>query len=267
MSGEPNAAYAVDQFRDEQAEVERLKKQAIFLATQEDAALREVGLLDDGALLDIGCGPGFVAGRLVASRPGLTVTGVDRDATLIARATEAVPGARFVQGVAHELPFADDQFDGAMSRLVFRHLPNVTASLREARRVVRPGGRLVLVDTDDDALLLHPSPAGFREVLAARQETAQRRGANPFIGRELTTHLRTAGFEDIRLSLINISTVMIGAPAFAKIVLAPIADGVDEDLATPETVKAAAGALGAWSREPVFGLTTAFVASGVSPKV
>ena len=260
-----SAGYAVDQFRDRETEVERLKRQASFLAAQEDAALREAGLIDNGALLDIGCGPGFVAGRLAASRPGLVITGMDRDEGLVARASESIESVRFVHGLADALPFDDDQFDGALSRLVFRHLPDVSAALGEAARVLRPGGRLVLVDSDDDALLLHPTPHGFQEVLAARQETSRRRGANPCIGRELPALLRAAGFEDVRIHLVHISSVAIGPAAFAAIVLAPIADGVDADLVAPEQVEAAARALETWGRGDSFGLTTAFVVSGAEP--
>jgi ubiquinone/menaquinone biosynthesis C-methylase UbiE len=252
-------AYAVAQFRDPQAEVERLARQAEVVAAEDEALLR-LGLPERGRLLDLGCGPGFVAQRLRRGREGLQVVGTDRD-----RSSLKVAGRHLAPlgAEASALPFAEASFDFVLVRLVLRHLPRPEQVLLEIRRVLEPGGRIAVMDTDDDTLVLHPAPEGFAAVLAARQETFRRRGADPFIGRRLAPLLREAGFADVQVVPLPVTSTDIGAATFAAIVLAPITDAVDRDLCGDDAVLAAARALTAWGeRDDAFGLTTALVAGG-----
>ncbi len=96
-------------------------------------------------ILDIGCGTGTQA--LALSR-GATVTGVDADSEILARARSKAPGVTFIEGTAQALPFDDATFDCAVTTLVLHHLGPDTKrdALREAARVVRPGGQLVIAD-------------------------------------------------------------------------------------------------------------------------
>lgn len=61
-------------------------------------------------------------------------------------ATEAAPAPKVVQAPAEKLPFPDDSFDVAVSTMVLCTVADVPATLAEIRRVVRPGGRLMLVE-------------------------------------------------------------------------------------------------------------------------
>lgn len=250
-------AYEVGGFRDPEAELARLRAQAQGFLAQELPHLDALGLPADGTVLDVGTGPGFVAAGLEALRPGLRVVGVDADARWLDRRRPVVVGD------ATRLPFASGRFDAAYARLVLRHLPDPGAACREMARVVRPGGVVLVGDTDDGTLVLEPEPAGFGEVLAARHEGFRRRGADPCIGRRLPRLLVEAGLADVSARVLPVSTAALPAAAFASVVLAPIADAIDPDLVPRERVAEVARGLETWARTPgAFGSTTAVFAGG-----
>lgn len=103
-------------------------------------------------LLEIGCGTGSLLVLLKEAHPGAEVVGLDPDANALARARRKAERAsvtmRFDQGFADTLPYDDASFDRVFSSLMFHHLSlrEREESLREVRRVLRPGGRLHLLD-------------------------------------------------------------------------------------------------------------------------
>jgi SAM-dependent methyltransferase len=92
-------------------------------------------------LLDVACGPGHVAAA--ARSRGALVTGVDFCEPMIRRARERYPEIDFRQGDAQALEFADQSFDIVTMSFGLMHLPHPAAGVREARRVLCPGGRFV----------------------------------------------------------------------------------------------------------------------------
>ena len=91
-------------------------------------------------VLDLGCGKGRFAARLAES--GAEVVGIDLSAAMLAEAE----GLARVRGSARRLPFAAATFDAVVAVEVFEHLAAVDAVLREVRRVLQPGGVVVIVD-------------------------------------------------------------------------------------------------------------------------
>jgi SAM-dependent methyltransferase len=253
-------AYAVGAFRDPQAELRRLQQQAAVLADAEEAALDALGMPAAGDVLDLGCGPGFVAERIQKRRVGLKVVGVDRDPEIVAQARGRLPA---FEGDAASLPFESSAFDCVLVRLVLRHLDRPDRALAEVHRVLRPHGRAIVIDSDDDALILEPWPPAFRRALAARQETFRRRGADPLIGRRLSALLGGAGFGELAIRPLVVDSVSVGLGPFARIVLSPVVDGIDRDLLGPEETGAAARAVDAWAAsESAFGMTTVLAVGG-----
>jgi SAM-dependent methyltransferase len=92
-------------------------------------------------VLDAGCAFGFGTARLARSRE---VVGLELSADYLAEARRRYPDLTLVRGDVQALPFADGSFDAVVLLDVLEHLPDPAAALREARRVVRPGGALVL---------------------------------------------------------------------------------------------------------------------------
>ena len=102
--------------------------------------------------LDAGCGTGFLSLEL-ATR-GHRVTGVDFAPTMLAEARRKTAergfSIRFEEADAERLPFASGSFDLAVSRHLLWTLPNPEAAIDEWVRVLRPGGRLAVIDGQFD---------------------------------------------------------------------------------------------------------------------
>jgi 2-polyprenyl-3-methyl-5-hydroxy-6-metoxy-1,4-benzoquinol methylase len=92
-------------------------------------------------LLDVGCGEGELSAALAAKH---RVEGLDHSVAAVRSARARVPNAHFVVADAQDLPYADGQFDTVVLANIFEHVEAPCLLLREARRVLKPQGRLVM---------------------------------------------------------------------------------------------------------------------------
>ena len=118
-------------------------------------ARRMAGDLAPGAsVLEVAPGPGYFAVEL-AKLGDYRVTGLDISATFvqIARANAGAAGVRvdFQRGNASRMPFADMQFDAIVCRAAFKNFTRPVAALEEMYRVLKPGGRALIIDLRRDA--------------------------------------------------------------------------------------------------------------------
>jgi len=158
-------------------------------------------------VLDIGTGTGQLAFGALSRWNGISVVGVDASAEMRAMAEALADQSlgparrRFRAEVAFadELPFADGTYDLALSSFVFQLVPNRARALREARRVLRPGGLLAYVSWLQDDRAFAPDLI-FDEVLDALgipgREFDGRSGDLPSVGRA-AAELRRAGFAGV----------------------------------------------------------------------
>jgi ubiquinone/menaquinone biosynthesis C-methylase UbiE len=114
-------------------------------------ALRVIPLHETRSLLDVACGTGLLAEMLRSVRPNLHITGVDVSPDMLARAKQRIPpttesDVEWKQGFAENLPVKSEAFDVVTCTNAFHLIQDAPTALREFRRVLKPGGELVLVD-------------------------------------------------------------------------------------------------------------------------
>jgi ubiquinone/menaquinone biosynthesis C-methylase UbiE len=101
-------------------------------------------------VLDVGCGTGIMSAKLAAT--GRQVLGVDLSTAMVRRARrKRTANLDFMMGDAEQLPVKDEMFDAVVNLISFHHYPHPDRALAEFHRVLRPGGRLVLVIFDRDS--------------------------------------------------------------------------------------------------------------------
>jgi SAM-dependent methyltransferase len=107
-----------------------------------EALVEFAAIAPDERVLDVGCGAGAVLGP--ASRVAGSAVGIELSPAMAERARAAAPSAEVVVGDASVLPFEDGSFDVVMSSFVVFFMPDPTAALQEWKRVLKPGGRMVV---------------------------------------------------------------------------------------------------------------------------
>ncbi|MEV6793399.1 methyltransferase domain-containing protein [Streptomyces sp. NPDC051320] len=147
--------------------------------------------------LDIGAGTGSETRVLAAAVTSSgDAVGVEPNPALRAlamqRAAAAGSTARFVDGDAVALPVDDADADVVWCERVFQHLSEPDRAAAEIARVLRPGGRVALLDSDWATTILHP---GEPDVVSALTAGALWAAANPHAGRKLVGQLAAAGLE------------------------------------------------------------------------
>ncbi|MBP8536567.1 methyltransferase domain-containing protein [Streptomyces sp. MK37H] len=117
----------------------------------------------DARVVDVGGGAGQAVAEL--ARRGVRVTGVDADERMVAVARERWPGADIRVADVGRLPFGDATVHGYRADKVLHELPDPAGALAEARRVLAPGGRVVLVGQDWEALVVDADDAALTSTI------------------------------------------------------------------------------------------------------
>jgi ubiquinone/menaquinone biosynthesis C-methylase UbiE len=157
-------------------------------------------------VLDYGCGPGFLsvelAGRVGA---GGHVHGVDINAEFVRRATaraeaEGLAGRIDIHHFDGDIiPLDDNIADRALCKNVLEYVPDPLATLGEILRVLKPGGKVHVADSDWGFLLLDPlSPDELRTLMDAAAFAFK----TPLIGRKLPSLCREAGYAEVAIKML-----------------------------------------------------------------
>jgi SAM-dependent methyltransferase len=203
-SAVPPGFAAVDQMPDPAMLVRAMDETSEWPATVQLRRQAMTWLLSDGGqnFLDVGCGPGDAAIALAQEvAPAGSVVGIDASQVMVDEATrragESGVPAEFRVGDAESLGFDDDSFDGCRSERTLQWVHRPEAALAEFKRVTRPGGTIVVIDTDWGTFApYHPDPAMTVRIQGA--VFGQRPGFT--VGRRLRSMFVNAGLADVSVT-------------------------------------------------------------------
>jgi demethylmenaquinone methyltransferase/2-methoxy-6-polyprenyl-1,4-benzoquinol methylase len=168
-------------------------------------------------VLDACCGTGDLA--LAAEREGGIVTGLDFSPRMLERARRKSSTVEWVEGDLLELPFAADAFDAATVGFGVRNVADLEAALAELRRVLRPGGRLAILEITQPRGVLRPFfslwfdrvvPLLGRVLPGGKAYTYLPASVRRFPGaEELTELLERQGYEQVGFRLLGATIVAL----------------------------------------------------------
>jgi ubiquinone/menaquinone biosynthesis C-methylase UbiE len=178
------------------------------------AALADAASVREGMrVLDVGCGPGGLTRELAARVGAVNVAAIDPAPQFTAACRDRNPGADVRVGMAEELPWADGEFDAALSALVLGFMRDPDQGVREMARVTRPGGTVAacMWDTTMGGMTmlrvfwtavqaLTPGVEGERRLAGTAEGDIEQRlvraGLNDVVGGALAARAQYAGFDD-----------------------------------------------------------------------
>jgi ubiquinone/menaquinone biosynthesis C-methylase UbiE len=131
-------------------------KPNFILAVEEPVVESLLARIPPGSALDAACGTGRHTVTLI--RYGHEVIGVDQSPEMLAQAAAKVPEAQFRVGDVTKLPIPNASLDLVLCALALSHLHDLGEAIAEFRRVLRPGGRLIVTDVHPTMVLLNAQP-------------------------------------------------------------------------------------------------------------
>src|SRR5439155_14659045 len=130
------------------------------IASQRRQTLQRLALQQGSSVIDIGSGPGILLadmGEVVG--PEGHATGIDVSDSMLALTARRFSSSplqdrvSFLKADATRLPFQEASFDAAVSTQVYEYVPDIELALAELYRVLRPGARALILDTDWDSIV------------------------------------------------------------------------------------------------------------------
>ena len=217
-------------------------------------------LNNDARVLDVGCGPGTITTGL--AHRAREVVGVDASAEMVDAAghhaaDSGVENVTFEVGSAYDLPCEDCSFDVVYAHQVMQHLSDPVRALREARRVLRPGGLVAVRDSDYQTMVHAPVEPAIGHWLRLYHQVTAANGGEADAGRFLPGWVRAAGFVD---PVVTASTTTYsdaaGRGLWGRLWAVRVTDSdfaqhaVSGGLATRGDLVAISAAFGRWADHP-----------------
>ena len=164
-------------------------------------------------VLDVGCGPGALAGELVRRVGAPLVHAVDPSQPFVDACRARLPAIEVVLAPAETLPFGDGVFDAVVSQLVVNFMRDPSIGVGEMARVARPGATVVscVWDYAGEMTLLRAFWDAAREVAPERAAAADEAVVMPWCGRdELADLWHEVGLRDVRSGSLRVSAEYTG---------------------------------------------------------
>jgi ubiquinone/menaquinone biosynthesis C-methylase UbiE len=195
------------------------------IVNQRLRTLAALALARGESVLDAGCGTGLLLeqeARAVGSEG--RAEGVDFSDAMLDHARTRCSGleqVRLQQGSIETLPFEDASFDAVSCTQTLLYVEDMDQALLEIHRVLKPGGRIAIVETDwSGAIVNSPDPAMTRRIFDAWSLAV----ANPNLPRRLGPMLRRIGFAALRVEAIPLLNASYSEHSFSANLLQNFAD-------------------------------------------
>lgn len=205
-----------------ESELLRLQEQALMGWNKEYRTLQQFGLADGMKVLEAGAGPGFVTAQLLEHFPHSEITALDIDDALLEEAKlrlSHIPESRltFAHASVYETGLPGNQYDFVIARLISLHLYNPQQAAAELRRVLKPGGKLVIIDVDDGVFgAIEPEIGIMPAIIQKLVQQQASRGGNRNIGRSLPRLLSGSGYTDVDMDAILQHSDLHGIEGFKR---------------------------------------------------
>ena len=204
-----------------EAMVLTLETQARAIWPQERPVLQRVFHRPGLEVIDVGCGTGEIASRIMRQFLPERVIGIDLSDSHIERARKRfgnISGLSFQRGDAVALSFEDDRFDVAVCRHMLQAIPKPLAVIREMVRVVRQGGWLYALAEDYGMLFFHPTQYDTDEFFGVYGRRASAKaGSDLRQGRKMPAVLASLKCADIEVNYLCIDTLRVDRNLLAEI--------------------------------------------------
>jgi len=184
-----------------QTEQNRLREQALLLEPQ---VYQHVPFHDHRKILEVGCGVGAQTEILLRRFPKAHITGIDLNEKQLEAARAHLESLSWAKGrwelqlmSADDMRFAAHSFDAAFLCWILEHVPSPARVLAEVRRMLRPGGDIMVTEVMNSSFFLDPYSPNVWKYWMAFNDFQHDHAGDPFVGAKLGNLLSSVGFRHV----------------------------------------------------------------------
>lgn len=208
-------SYYWGDFRDNNTELVRLKKQASIGIELERSMWEALEIPKNAFIIDIGCGPGVIASELAKYASDGKVIGIDKNKLMIEECNnnesyKKITNLSFREGDILNLDIEENSVDFIYCRFLFQHLSDPLGAILQMKKILKKGGKMCIIDVDDSWLTLLPRPEYFDSYLVRCEKAQADRGGDRFVGHKLKGYMEEVGLANIFSEVKMVNSDVLG---------------------------------------------------------